>query len=114
MAREAPDLFHELQCNLWGQGGTFRTKSLVDIALGRARAVGDDRGHHPGAIAAILLVDVLDHLLAPFVLEVDVDIRRLAALDRDEALEEEIHPDRIDRRDPETEADRGVRGRPAP
>ena len=32
------------------------------------------------AVAAIGLVDVLDHLLAPLVLEVDVDVGRLVAL----------------------------------
>ena len=36
-----------------------------------------------------LSVDVLDHFLAPFVLEVDVDVRRLVALAGDEALEQQ-------------------------
>ena len=31
----------------------------------------------PGAVAAVALVDVLDHLLAPLVLEIDVDVGRL-------------------------------------
>ena len=43
-----------------------------------------------GAIAAVLAVDVLDHLLAPLVLEVDVDVRRLVALLADEALEQHV------------------------
>jgi hypothetical protein len=42
-----------------------------------------------GALRAVLAVDVLDHLLAAFVLEVHVDVRRLAALAADEALEQQ-------------------------
>ena len=33
-----------------------------------------------GAIAAVALVDILDHFLAPLVLEIDVDVGRLAAV----------------------------------
>src|SRR5262249_51952078 len=43
--------------------------------------------------------------------EIEVDVGPLPALLRQEALEEEVHPDRIDRRDPETVADRAVRRR---
>jgi hypothetical protein len=50
----------------------------------------------------------LDHLLAPLVLEVDVDVRRLIALGRDEALEQKIETRRIDLGDPEAVADRGI------
>ena len=43
-------------------------------------------------MAAVFVVDVLDHLFAPLVLEIDVDVRRLAALGGEETLEEEIAP----------------------
>ena len=45
---------------------------------------------------AIALVDVLDHLLAPLMFEIDVDVGRLLAFLRDEALEQKIDsaPDR--------------------
>jgi hypothetical protein len=56
----------------------------------RAGAVGDDGGGDAGAVAAVLLIDVLDHLLAPLVLEIDVDVGRLVALGGDEALEEKV------------------------
>ncbi len=36
----------------------------------------------PGAVAAVFLVDVLDHLLAPLMLEIDVDVGRLACAPR--------------------------------
>ncbi len=54
------------------------------------RAVVDDGGGDARAIAAVALVDVLDDLLAPLMLEIDVDVRRLAALDGDEALEQQV------------------------
>ena len=48
-----------------------------------------------------LRIDVLQHLLAPLVLEIDVDVGRLVALARDEALEQHGRPAlRIDRSDP--------------
>ena len=42
------------------------------------------------AIAPVALVDVLDHLLAPLVLEIDVDIGRLAAVLGNEAGEQQL------------------------
>ena len=51
-------------------------------------AVVDDGGAEPGAVAAVAVVDVLDHLLAALVLEVDVDVGRLVARLGDEALED--------------------------
>src|SRR3546814_4613833 len=65
-------------------------------------------------MAPIGLVDPLDDFLAPLMLEVDVDIGRLLALARHEALEEQLVPDRIDRGHAEQEADAAVRRRTAP
>ncbi len=56
----------------------------------RARPVGRHGGGKPGMIAAIALIDIFDHLIAPRMFEIDIDIRRLAPLRRDEAFEEEI------------------------
>ena len=36
------------------------------------------------------VVDILDHLLAPLVLEIDVDVGRLVALVGEEALEQDV------------------------
>ena len=74
----------------------------------------DHRRGERGAVPAPPLVHVLDHLLPALVLEVDVDVRRLAPLLRHEAFEEEIAPGRIDGGDPEHVAHRGVGGRPPP
>src|SRR5690242_21316543 len=68
----------------------------------------------PGTVAAVFLIDVLDYLLAPLVLEIDVDIGRLPALLGDEALEQQVIHRRIDGGDSEAVADRAVRRRAAP
>jgi hypothetical protein len=88
---------------------------LAHLAHGRARAVADHRGGHAGAVGAVLGVDVLDDLLARVARrEVQVDVGPLAALLREETLEEQLHADRIDGGDAERVADGAVGGRAAP
>ena len=69
---------------------SLRPITLPTSRIADARAIVDDRRGNPGAVAAVFLVDVLDHLLAPLVLEVDVDVGRLLALLGDEALEQQL------------------------
>ena len=88
---------------------------LADLARRGAVAVGDDVGGHGGAVRAVLLVDVLDDALALVARgQVEVDVGPLAALLREEALEEQLHLHRIDRGDRERVADGAVGGRAAP
>src|SRR6266699_5073770 len=91
----------------------IETERLADITQRALRPVGDEGGRDRGAVAAVLAVDVLDDLLAPVVLEVDVDIGRLMALLRDEALEQPVHARGVDLGDAERVADGGVRRRAA-
>ena len=84
---------------------------LADVADRAAGAVRRHDGGDRGAVAAVLAVDVLDHLLAPLVLEVDVDVRRLLALLADETLEQQVGAGRIHFGDVQAVADRGVGGR---
>ena len=108
VAAAAPDRVGERR------GDVLReAQRLADLADRHARAVVDHRGADRGAVAAVALVDVLDHLLAPLVLEIDVDVGRLAALLGDEAGEERVALGRIDRGDAEAEADGAVGGRAA-
>src|SRR6266446_6944443 len=87
---------------------------LPDLAHGAAAAVRDDVGRHRGAVRTVALVHVLDDGLAAVAArQVEVDVRPLAALLGEEALEEEIHRDRIDGGDAERVADGAVRGRAA-
>ncbi len=58
-----------------------------------------------------MVVDVLHHLLAPLVLEVDVDVGRLLAVERDEALEQQVVQGGVDLGDAEAEAQGRVRRR---
>ena len=94
-------------------GVVGEAEDLADLADRAAAAVADDGGGQAGALAAVSVVDVLDHLLAPLVLEVDVDVGRLAALGGDEPLEQEIDLLGIDLGDAEAIADDGVRRRAA-
>ena len=55
----------------------------------------DDRRAKPGAVAAVALIDPLDHLLAPLVFEIHVDVGWLAPMARDEAFEH--HADHVGR-----------------
>ena len=51
---------------------------------------------------SILLVNVLDDFFAPFVLDVQIDVRRLSAFETQESFEQQIHAHGIDCRDAET------------
>src|SRR5690349_10994625 len=50
---------------------------LADVAQRALGLIGDQRGRQRGAFAPVFSVDVLDDLLAPLVLEIDVDVGRL-------------------------------------
>ena len=50
----------------------------------------DDGGDDACAVPAIAAVDILHHLLAPLMLEIDVDVGRFPALRRHEAREEQF------------------------
>ena len=89
-----------------------QSQNLADFADGAARAVVHDGRADRRAVAAVALVDVLDHFLAPLVLEIDVDIGRLAAVLGNEAGEQEIALVRVHRGDAEAIA-HGAVGRRA-
>src|SRR3954470_18250431 len=76
-----------------------KAKDFPHFTDGAATAIADDGGGHAGMSASISLVDILDHLLAPFVLEIDIDIRWFASLGGDEAIKQEIYFVGIDFRD---------------
>jgi hypothetical protein len=78
------------------------------VAQHRAAAVADDHRRHGGPVAAVFPVDVLDDLLAPLMLEVEVDVGRLLALFADEALEQKLRAGGVDLGHPQAVADRRV------
>ena len=71
-----------------------QAERLADVADRRASPVADALRRHPRPVPAVLLV--LDHLLAAFMLEIDVDVGSLVALCAHEPLEEDVDPGRID------------------
>ena len=77
------------------------------------RLKGDDVADHPGPLPAVLLVDVLDHLLAMLGREIDVDVRHARHLFVQEALEQQVVLDGIDPGDAEHVGDDRVGGRAA-
>ena len=95
-------------------GVVGKPERLADFADRAAAAIADDGGGEVGVVAAVFLVDVLDHLLAPLVLEIDVDVGRLLALLRDEALEQKVDVLRIHLGDLEAIADHRIRRGAAP
>ena len=74
----------------------------------------DHRRRDRRAVATVAAVDILHHLLAPLVFEIDVDVGGLAPLGGNEAGEEQIVFDRIDRGDLEQIADQRIGRRAAP
>ncbi len=90
-----------------------RAERLRHVAHRELRPVAHDVGDLRGVLAAVLVEHVLDDELAPVGLEVDVDVGLLVAHRRQEPLERQLVEDRVDRRDAQQVADRGVRGRAA-
>ncbi len=86
----------------------------ADLADGALAAIMDDRRAKARAVAAIGLVDVLDHLLAALMFEIDVDVGRLVARLGHEALEDHGADLGRDGGDAQRIADHGIGRRPAP
>ena len=61
---------------------------LTHLTDRHARAIVDDGGDNGRAVTAIAAIDILHHLFAPLVLEIHIDIRRLAAFLGNEAREQ--------------------------
>ena len=87
---------------------------LADLAYGTARTIADHRRADRGPIAAVSLIDPLDDLFAPLVLEIHVDIRRFPALGGDKTLEEQARAHGVDGGDAEHVAHGAVRSTSAP
>ena len=76
--------------------------------------VGDHVADHRGVLAAVALVDVGDHLVAAVGGEVDVDVGHGVGAVAQEALEEQVVRQRIDRRDAQQVGHQRVGRRAAP
>src|SRR6266403_1056672 len=86
---------------------------LADLADRAAGAVANDGRGDAGAVAAVFVIDVLDHLFAPLMLEIDIYVGGLVARGAYEPLEQDVDLCRIDRGDAEAIADDRIRRRAA-
>ena len=65
------------------QSGDFAlaiAKDFRNFACGGARAIGDDGSRQSCAITPIALINILHDFFAPLMLEIDINVRRLATL----------------------------------
>ena len=80
---------------------------LVDLAVGHLQHAADVAQHAAGLqgaegddlrdlLAAVFLLNVMDHLVAPVLAEVDVEVRHRDALGIEEAFEQKPEADRIE------------------
>ena len=58
------------------------------FANGALTAIMDHRGTQAGAVPSIALIDILDHLFAAFMFEIDIDIGGLIPCFRDETFKD--------------------------
>ena len=93
-----------------GQRDVQHPADVLDRRLGLERAEGADLGD---VGVAVLVPDVLDHLVAALLAEVDVDVGRLGAIGVEEPLEEQVVLERADVAELEHVADEGAAGRAA-
>ena len=89
--------------------GFREAHGCAHLTDGHARPEGHDVGDHPGAVGAVFLVDVLQHLLAVVSGEIDVDVGRALVILMEESLEEQVVRDGIHARDAEQVGDDRVR-----
>ena len=104
----APNGAREHAGNILGQA-----HRLTDLADRHARTIVDHRGAKARTVAAVLLIDVLDHLLAPLMLEIDINVGRLVAVLGNETLKQQRMLDRVDRSDAQAKAHRRIGRRTA-
>ncbi len=86
----------------------------ADVAQHAARLQGAEGDDLRDLLAAVALLDVADDLVAPVLAEVDVEVGHRHALGIEEALEQQIEPQRIEVGDGQRIGDERARARAAP
>ncbi len=87
-----------------------QAQRLADLAHRAARAIMDGGGGNGGAVAAIAGIDILDHLLAPFMFKIDINVGRFAAFFGNETRKQQIIFAGVHRRNPQYVTDGGIGG----
>src|SRR4029453_12066705 len=88
----------------------LEAERLADLADRHTRTVVDHGRADGGMLATVTPVEILDHLLALLMLEIDVDVGRLLPFGGEEALEQQVDLGRIDGGDAQAIADGAVGG----
>ncbi len=97
-----------------GERLLIEAQHLAHLTRSRTAAVGDHIGRHGRTQLAVALIHVLNCPLALIPAgKVEIDVGPLAALFREEALEQQLHSNGIDRRDSQRIADGAVGSRAA-
>ena len=81
-----------------------QAERLPHFAQRAPPAIANHLRDHGGSVATVALVQLLNDLFAPFVLEIDVDVGRLTPFGAQKSLEQKIRTRRIHRRNAEREA----------
>ncbi len=90
--------------------GERHLEDAADVADHRLRLHRPEGDDLRDLLASVFLRDVVDHLAAAPLAEIDVDIRQRDAVGIQEALEDEVVVDRVDVRDPHAVRDEAARG----
>src|SRR5438093_12616365 len=70
----------------------LKAQCLANLARSRSPTVGNDIGSHRGSELSVALIDILNGALSLVpAWQVQVDIRPLSSLLREEALEQKVH-----------------------
>ena len=88
LAGRAPDLTGEARNDVLTE-----PHNLADFPYGGPAPEMNDSRTKSSPVAAIFLIDPLDHLFASFMFKIDIDIRRFTAMTGYEALED--HADHV-------------------
>ena len=89
----------------------LKAQRLAGVTNRTLATIGDDGGGERGAIPPVFVIEVLDHLFAPLVFEIHIDVRRLVALTGNKAFEQHTHARRIDLGDAQRVTHRRIGGR---
>src|SRR5262245_17742955 len=92
----------------------LKAHRFADLADRHAWTVVNDGGADGGAFATIAFIQILDHLLAPLMFKIYVDVGWLATVGRNEPFEQKINLGGVNRGNAEAIAHGAVSGRAAP
>ena len=86
----------------------IKAQRLAHIPDGAAGAITNHGGGQGGPLTAVALVNVLNNLFTPFVLEIHIDVGGLIPVFGDEPFKQQFHIGRVHLGDAQAVTDRGI------